>query len=1404
MGYARYIGRVGALAIALGVGAAVAGGHGIAWADTTGSAPSDTSDTSSPPSGDTGAAAPTAVDTSTPAGSPKKPKKAPPKVLITNSSGAQTTSRPDQDAADQTVGVDAQAGTAASVRPPDTPAQQVPEAAPDTAPSAPDTPVAVAAPRPQPSSQPVSEPRRSEITPASIYRAPATRSAPKDDAQLPTGSSAIVTDTPKAQSGAVDDRAAAAQSVAKPVVLQTLTSLPAIGTTATRPDPTSLGSVGNIVLGTLGVAPLPGTDTPVDPPAAPLSAVLALAVVRRQQQEALFTQAPGTNGESTDISLVEGTTATDVDAQTAPRAADTASSTDAVSMLAATKVGPLAKPVKPPKPPKGPKKNQAPVAGNDTATTAEDTAVAINVLANDSDPNTGDTLTPALVTQPGNGTLAATATGWNYTPNANFNGADFFTYRVSDGTTTSNTATVSIIVTPSNDAPKAVDDSASTDEDTPVTIPAPGLLANDSDVEGSALTAALMSHPAHGTVAVNADGSFTYIPEPDYSGEDSFTYKANDGTADSHTATVSITVNDVPDVPHIVGEPFDSSPYGTVYNNDRSLAFETVTLGIGDGPGDYTTRINVIDVATGEPVGDPITIAGASGGQLILNESGTLGYQVTYLGDGWQSSDFTTRVTVIDAATGLVVGETGAIAGRASSTYLSWIPDQDSPGTSSGVGFSPDGLRAFVTTIEDTGDGAFTMHVTMIDNTSGDVIGSDQMTYAGAAGPTWSNSGYLSPSDGRIILQTYRSVNNSYYYEYTVAIIDSVTGQFVGQGVYSGGIPQFNPTGDRMYLVTSEELDIWSHTTEIRIVNLTTGDLTTNPIVLTGKPKFGATLVTNNDETVGLYLTEESFSGPTVHTIDLVNGVELGDPLYTSHYSLDGLRVNDQHTLAFLVTEDLYAPGGGSQTWLRTFDLSTGQVIGSPLIVDGNAVRGGSFTVEGNRAYLLAPGFNVGDPGTLTIIDTGTGAVVGEPIVFAGTPYRTRLALNDDRSLAFLTTEHVVGDTTTTSITVIDTETTSLVPGSPIMSPGENYGTSFSRDGKLAIATTYVQTADHQDFTYLTFIDSTTGAALGDQVVVDGTVGSIYGSGMTFAPNGTFGLQTLNIYDPVTNTYVQHVAVIDLVNHRLVGHPIAVSGFNGDLNFDTDQSTVYVRSTKTSQGSYETMITAIDTATGEPIGAPIALDGSYSSFGSGYNPLIIREDLHRAFQMTRVETWDGNNYSYSAVLAIIDTDDMSLVGGSPITFDGLTSGQAVITPSGDRVYITNSNYVNGHYVAPSLYLINTSDGSLVGGGPIALPGRPTGSVVLNSDGSRAYQTVLVTDEVTGALSTAVVIVNTADGETVGTEPLTMDGGPIGSVWLNADGSLAYQKVWVPRPDLGQYSYSYYLYVIDTGQKTGVV
>ena len=184
--------------------------------------------------------------------------------------------------------------------------------------------------------------------------------------------------------------------------------------------------------------------------------------------------------------------------------------------------------------------NQAPVAVSGSAVTAEDAPVSITLSASDKD---SGSLTYAVVNTPGRGTLSGTAPNLIYTPSADYNGSDSFTFRANDGTANSNTATVSITITPVNDAPVAVSGSAVTAEDALVSIT---LSATDKD--GGLLTYAIVNAPGRGTLSGTAP-NLIYRPSADYNGSDSFTFRANDGTANSNTATVSITITPVNDAP---------------------------------------------------------------------------------------------------------------------------------------------------------------------------------------------------------------------------------------------------------------------------------------------------------------------------------------------------------------------------------------------------------------------------------------------------------------------------------------------------------------------------------------------------------------------------------------------------------------------------------------------------------------------------------------------------------------------------------------------------------------------------------------------------------------------------------------------------------------------------------------
>jgi VCBS repeat-containing protein len=254
--------------------------------------------------------------------------------------------------------------------------------------------------------------------------------------------------------------------------------------------------------------------------------------------------------------------------------------------------------------------NDLPVGVNDEFTTAEDTPLSIvapGVLANDTDVD-ADALSSILVNPPQHGTVTLGPDGGLlYTPEANFNGVDGFSYLANDGSADSEATAVTINVTPVNDAPTAANDELTTAEDTPLTVPAPGILGNDADLDGDPLTSTIVTQPASGTVTLNADDSLTYTPNANFNGVDGFTYTVSDGTATSEAASVTINVT-----------PVNDGPVGTA---DAYHTEEDTPL--------------TVDAASGvlandsDPDGDPLTatlVAGPANGSLTLNADGSFNY----------------------------------------------------------------------------------------------------------------------------------------------------------------------------------------------------------------------------------------------------------------------------------------------------------------------------------------------------------------------------------------------------------------------------------------------------------------------------------------------------------------------------------------------------------------------------------------------------------------------------------------------------------------------------------------------------------------------------------------------------------------------------------------------------------
>ena len=258
--------------------------------------------------------------------------------------------------------------------------------------------------------------------------------------------------------------------------------------------------------------------------------------------------------------------------------------------------------------------NPAPIAGNDAFTGAEDTPLTGSVTANGSDPD-GDALSYSVVSGPANGTLAFNANGtFTYTPAANYNGHDTFTYRVTDANGASATAVVTLTVTPVNDAPVASNVSVTTPEDQTFN----GTLTA-TDVDSPSLTFTKATNPSHGTVVVNPNGTYVYAPAANYNGPDSFTYTVSDGAGGTVTRTVAINVTPVNDAPVAVNDAFSG--------NEDTIITGDVTPGTAGQDSDIEgDTITVVD-GDGNASNGLSPVSGPANGTLVLNADGTFSYR---------------------------------------------------------------------------------------------------------------------------------------------------------------------------------------------------------------------------------------------------------------------------------------------------------------------------------------------------------------------------------------------------------------------------------------------------------------------------------------------------------------------------------------------------------------------------------------------------------------------------------------------------------------------------------------------------------------------------------------------------------------------------------------------------------
>ncbi len=644
-----------------------------------------------------------------------------------------------------------------------------------------------------------------------------------------------------------------------------------------------------------------------------------------------------------------------------------------------------------------------PTALSQSVTTAEDTAVTIDVNAEDPE---GKPLT-LTATTPTHGTLTLAGTVYTYQPEANFHGVDAAMVTVSDGHAMLSVA-VTMTVTSVNDAPVAAADTAAAALNLPASITDAALLANDSDVDGDTLAVVRVGGGTHGTAAL-ASGTITFTPEANFTGDATFTYTLSDGTAEA-TGTVTVAVGGNNQAPVATDDTRTTA-------EDTALVATAASLLANDTDADGQA-LSVTAVAN--PTGGTVALAGgAVTFTPTANASGTGGFDYT-ITDGalTDTAHVTITITAVPDAP-IAVDDTAAATEDtavtiAAAAVLANDTDVDSGtltvtavGTATGgavalVGtdliFTPGanvtGPAGFDYTVSDgalTDTGRVTVTITAVND--GPIAVADLVTTAEDTAVTIAGAtlvGNDTDVDGDAL---------------TVTAVASPTG---GTVALNGGNPVFTPTANFVgaagfdYTVSDGALAATAHVMVV-VTAVDDGPTAVDDAIVTPEDTAVtiATLAANDLDVDSGTLTVIAVASPTGGTVAL-NG---GSPIFTPAANFAGAAGFD------------YTVSDGALVDVGHVTVTVTAVNDPPVADDETGVTNQDVAVTFADAVLLAGDTDVdGDPLTVSAVGNATHGTVGR--VAGVTTFTPAAGYNGLATFDYTVSDGALADTGTVTITV--------------------------------------------------------------------------------------------------------------------------------------------------------------------------------------------------------------------------------------------------------------------------------------------------------------------------------------------------------------------------------------------------
>lgn len=852
-----------------------------------------------------------------------------------------------------------------------------------------------------------------------------------------------------------------------------------------------------------------------------------------------------------------------------------------------------------------------------------------------------------------------------------------------------------------NKTPDAVNNTATTDEDTALNI---NVLGNDIDDDTLRVTAVTQpTGPNAGTVSINPDGTIKYTPHPSAqalnTGQqrvETFTYTVSDESGGFHmhgsggrhtdTATVTVTVTGKNDGPDAVNDTATSTEDGFV-------------------------NINVLTNDTAQNPGATLTVQSftqpTNGGTVVKNADGTLKYTpgvtAQVLSPG-QNQVNTFNYTVSDGG--------GSTDTATVTVTVTGIDDAPTVSTSGGATtFTENGAAVIVDTnltVTDPDSNLSGAIVTITNPQTGDALhfvppaNSNITVDPTSTGTTLKLTGAASAAAYQTALRaiTFSSagenpstVNRAISFAVTddedpsntatksvainvVAVNDAPVGQASPSepdpitGTVTISVTASDPDGDAVTIapptVTGGTLTPTGTVTEN---GTTTATYTYTP----DETMRDAAAATPNADTVALSFTITDSSGTSSAASAVVTVAPtpddglVGDPIPLAGAPA-WMLTNPQGTHLFQFSEVTDPETGARSTVIQMIDTSTGTQTGPPITRPGSVYYGDlQFSEDGKRAYLTTRSYE-DNVSTFTVLDSATGAVIGTPVTVDGYGYSR---FNDDKSRFYLHGQS--SEEATTDFVIVDT-TTGAIIGSKLTIAGNAYP-QFSEDGARAIFTGYSESDGYRTVT-VTIVDMEAGSIIGEatSLTADYYVDvRIIDEGKRVLLIGirdgywTYGAESLRIIDAETGALLAADATVDRTFRR--------------VDFNADYSRAFL-TTDPGDDYTDYTFTVIDTGTGA-VGDVVSVEG-------GYRDPVFSADR----SVVVLASYAYENNTATSKLIVVDAQTGRVVG-QPLTVNGDASAQVTFNEDGSRAVLVSSRYEDNRSFR-SLTTLNTETAEFVG------------------------------------------------------------------------------------------------------------